>query len=605
MSYRYKCIALLLILAISVASSVFSNDRTEDSKKVSQAKNLVQQSLQAEASGDYSNRTELLKEATELKTEEPSAYWHMGQVKDGKAWVSYSSFVEKSKKSKALEEYRNLRDESKPTVESQLALIKFCRKHGLKDQAIAHWSAIAELDPDNAEAKSQLGLQQINGSWIETRELEATQEKAKRVSEFLQRMKPDLIQMAVELQSSVRDKNEVVQELTKDFDVDAIPAYELFLSSAHKPGAAVVVEVLKQSSEVEATLSLARHATWVTDVEVRDAAIEALKSREQLAFVPAMLSELQGPWLANRQWSMDQSNRLVVRYSLIADGPEHRALRVLDQTYFLSGNVSNAFSDAAVRNNLSQTQLETTRKAINDRIEARNTQIIEALRSTTGEWELQTPQKWWEWWDDRNEVYSTDEKPIITSYASSSVSLQGASRQPENGMEQMSSQSRRTVRERKDCLAGGTPILTQRGPIGIERVRIGDMVLSKHSETGEVRFQPVMRTTVRAPENLIRITLAENSQGHQQVIRASGGHPFWVSGKGWVRARELEVGSRLHGLEDAMEVNDVAVEEKATKTYNLVVRDFHSYFVGSDGILSHDNSIVAPTSCLVPGLVAK
>lgn len=605
MSYRYKCIALPLLLAISVASSVFSNDRTEDSKRVSKAKNLVQQSLKAEASGDYSNRTELLNKAADLKTEEPSAYWQLGQIKDGKAWVSYSSFVEKSKKSKALEEYRKLRDESKPTVESQFALIKFCRKHGLKDQAIAHWSAIAELAPDNVEAKSQLGLQQINGSWIETRELEATQKKAKRVSEFLQRMKANLVQIAVELQSVVRDKNEVVQELTKEFDVDAIPAYELFLSSAHKQGAAVVVEVLKQSNEVEATLSLARHAAWGTDLEVRKAAIEALKSRELIAYVPAMLSELQGPWLANRQWALDQSNRLVVRYSLIADGPEHRALQVLDQTYFLSGSVSDAFSDATVQSNLSQTQLETTRRAINDRIEARNTQIIEALRATTGEWELQTPQEWWEWWDDQNEVYSTDEKPIITSYASSSVSLQGASRQPVNGMEQISSESGRTVRERKDCLAGGTPILTQRGPVGIERVRIGDMVLSKHPETGELRFQPVMRTTVRAPENLIRITLAENAQGRPQVIRASGGHPFWVSGKGWVRARELEVGSRLHGLEEAMEVNDVTVEAKATRTYNLVVRDFHTYLVGPGGILSHDNSIVAPTTCLVPGLVAK
>ena len=516
MSYRYKCIALPLLLAISVASSVFSNDRTEDSKKVSQAKHLVQQSLQAEASGDESNRSELLKTVTDMKTEEPSVYWQLGQIQDGKTWISYSSFVDKSKKSKALEEYRNLRDESKPTVESQFAMIKFCRKHGLKDQAIAHWSAIAELDPNNAEAKSQLGFKQIQGTWIETRELEATQEKAKRVSEFLQRMKPDLIQIAVELQSGVRDKNEVVQELTKDFDVDAIPAYELFLSSAHKPGAAVVVEVLKQSSEVEATLSLARHATWVTDLEVRDAAIEALKSREQLAFVPAMLSELQGPWLANRQWSLDQSNRLVVRYSLIADGPEYRALRVLDQTYFLSGNVSNAFSDAAVRNNLSQTQLETTRRAINERIDVRNTQIIEVLRATTGKWELQTPQQWWEWWDDQNEVYSTDEKPIITSYANSSVSLRGASPAPESSMELVSSESGRTVRERKDCLAGGTPILTQRGPIGIERVRIGDMVLSKHPETGEVRFQPVMRTTVRAPEKLIRITLAENGYSSQR-----------------------------------------------------------------------------------------
>jgi hypothetical protein len=143
---------------------------------------------------------------------------------------------------------------------------------------------------------------------------------------------------------------------------------------------------------------------------------------------------------------------------------------------------------------------------------------------------------------------------------------------------------RRPESQRKECLAGGTPILTQRGPVAIERIRIGDLVLAKHFETGEVQFQPVLRTTTRAPEPLIRIILAENADGKNQVIRASGGHPFWVSGKGWVRARELTTGSRLHGLERFMDVKDLEVEEKPTKTYNFVVSEFHSYFVGPEAV---------------------
>ena len=143
---------------------------------------------------------------------------------------------------------------------------------------------------------------------------------------------------------------------------------------------------------------------------------------------------------------------------------------------------------------------------------------------------------------------------------------------------------RRPESQRKECLAGATPILTQRGPVAIERIRIGDLVLAKHFETGEVQFQPVLRTTTRAPEPLIRIILAENADGKNQVIRASGGHPFWVSGKGWVRAREITTGSRLHGLERFMDVKDLEVEEKPTKTYNFVVSEFHSYFVGPEAV---------------------
>ena len=37
-------------------------------------------------------------------------------------------------------------------------------------------------------------------------------------------------------------------------------------------------------------------------------------------------------------------------------------------------------------------------------------------------------------------------------------------------------------------------------------------------------------------------------------------------------------------------------------TYNLIVADFHTYFVGEGKILSHDNTIREPTVALVPGL---
>ncbi len=585
MAYRIHNLIALFILGVFPFNSLLASDRAE--KEAEQARKLVQDALQAEASGTDISRSELLAEASSLSTDEPTAHWQQGQIGKGKDWSSYPNLVAQAKNSAVLEKYRILRDNSKPTLESQLELVKYCGKHGLKDQAIAHWSAIAELDPENAEAKSQLGFEKLDGQWIQKRELKAAREKAKRVSESLQQKMPELKRLAKELALGDLKVSQAVVELSKDIDVDSIPAWELCLSSAHKQGAAVVVEALKQSNAPDATLSLARHATWVSDLSVRNVAANLLKDRDQYAFVPAMLSELQGPWLATRQWAFDGNNRLVFRYSLIADGQDKQALRVLDETYFLTGNVANASSIAAGMSRVSQIQRETTRRNANAWIQSRNIEIMSALQEITDEKEMKSPQDWWEWWDDKNEVYSTSEKPILTSYAYNTVSVLGTS--PREG-------------QRKECLAGGTPILTQRGPIAIERIRIGDLVLAKHFETGEVRFQPVLRTTIREPERLIRITLSENAEGKSHVIRASGGHPFWVSGKGWVRARELDEGVRLHGLERFTQVKEVEVEEKATKTYNLVVADFHSYFVGSEAILSHDNSIVKPIKCLVPGL---
>ena len=44
---------------------------------------------------------------------------------------------------------------------------------------------------------------------------------------------------------------------------------------------------------------------------------------------------------------------------------------------------------------------------------------------------------------------------------------------------------------------------------------------------------------------------------------------------------------------------ELAPEEE---TYNLVVADFHTYFVGYRKVLSHDNSMRMPTRAVVPGL---
>jgi hypothetical protein len=42
--------------------------------------------------------------------------------------------------------------------------------------------------------------------------------------------------------------------------------------------------------------------------------------------------------------------------------------------------------------------------------------------------------------------------------------------------------------------------------------------------------------------------------------------------------------------------------DRNEQTYNLVVPDFHTYFVGQSGLLAQDLLIPRPTNKLVPGL---
>ena len=133
-----------------------------------------------------------------------------------------------------------------------------------------------------------------------------------------------------------------------------------------------------------------------------------------------------------------------------------------------------------------------------------------------------------------------------------------------------------------DCLAAGTLIWTARGALPVEQIQVGDLTLSQDPVTGELAYKPVVRTTLRPACELVQIYAGN------QMFECSGGHPFWVSGKGWVKARDLQSGSQLHTVNGTLQIS--SVETGSTQeTFNLVVDGFHTYFVGSDKVLSHDN----------------
>ena len=88
--------------------------------------------------------------------------------------------------------------------------------------------------------------------------------------------------------------------------------------------------------------------------------------------------------------------------------------------------------------------------------------------------------------------------------------------------------------------------------------------------------------------------------GEDDVV-ATLAHPLWVTGTGWGLAQHLETGDRIHGIPGTVPV--VAIEDAGeADAFNLIVDDFHTYFVGFDGLLAHDNTPIRPAFALVPGL---
>jgi hypothetical protein len=571
----------------------------ESREPSNRARDLVQASLAAESQGLERERRFLLEQAINENPDEPSLRWRLGQVREGREWKTFDSVASEWSRSKALAMYDRLREQSPRTLISHLELAAFCEARGLTNEAIAHQMAVLAIDPNHEPTRRKLGFTLFQGRWYLWDDLKEMWARQQRIERSLQRESRRLTRIAIQLQNQQMSIDEASEQLLGDAHVDVIPAWEAYLSSSNSTAAMAVVQTLTTMSQPESTLSLARHACWVDDPTVRCAAIQALRERNEYSYIPAMLSELQGPWTSSTPMILSEGNRLIFRYVASSERHDKNQVRVFDNAYSIVGDVASASQIATQANGLASLQSEYSRSQINTAIDQRNRQIIQALQQVTGESGITSPQDWWNWWDERIEVFSPGEKPWETTFGFRSSTVEGESFAipiESVGVITRPSISRETI----DCLAAGTLVLTNRGPMAIESIRLGDSVWAKNLETGEVRLQPVIRTTVREPSPLVRITCV-NEQGFETVIRASGGHPFFVNGRGWVRARELKSGMTLHGLEGVSWVQSAEREEEMTETYNLVVHEYHSYFVGPSGILSHDNSIVTPAVTTVPG----
>jgi len=79
----------------------------------------------------------------------------------------------------------------------------------------------------------------------------------------------------------------------------------------------------------------------------------------------------------------------------------------------------------------------------------------------------------------------------------------------------------------------------------------------------------------------------------EQVIETTDNHPFWVEGKGWVFADELQVGDKLQKADGSNLTIDklefVKLDEPVT-VYNFTVADFHTYYVTDIGIWVHNTN---------------
>lgn len=135
------------------------------------------------------------------------------------------------------------------------------------------------------------------------------------------------------------------------------------------------------------------------------------------------------------------------------------------------------------------------------------------------------------------------------------------------------------------CFVEGTPVLTSNGKVPIESLSVGDLVWSENPKTGECGWKAITQIFVKTTNILVTIKI------DSQEIITTEEHPFWVVGKGWTKAAFLRQGDLLKlSNGDSLQISKVDVEYTSTPVvvYNFEVEDWHTYFVGSESILVHN-----------------
>jgi Pretoxin HINT domain len=595
---RFAAVAVLLCAAPAygvepapVASAAHSSANPHEGG----AALLVRQALAAEAAGQPERRADYLRQAVAAEPDNATARWQSGEVRQGNRWLPVDQAVRTMNDN--LDEYRQRQGNAHDTTYDHFKLANYCASAGLKKQEREELQNVLRLTPRSPEAARRLGLVAENGRLIPIAQAEAgKRERAAhaRAALDVDAWRPRLAPLCKDIDGADSERRDAArQRLHAVSDVAALPALESLVKEGGPDAGQAIVSTVAAMPEQRATDSLVMHAVFAPHESVRQAATEALKQRPMYGYVPTLVSALEPPIDVHYDSFSLGDGRSAHHLSLFQPGHntnmaiESRGakFRMVDKwvggpTFVKNVRDPTAAADARMATDADQHNRQSS--AINDR-------VVKVLQSTVGENFGSDTELWWDWWDRYNELYRPAEKP--TSFATQSVGMSPI-------ITRYHQRIRTHYRGPHSCFVAGTQVHTPTGVEAIEKIQAGDFVLSQNVTTGELAYKMVVAPTNRPPTPLVEISAGG------ETIRASRGHPFWVSGLGWQMAKEIRAGEWLHSVGGPVLVDRVE-EQGEAECFNLIVADFDTYFVGGNQLLVHDNMLRDGTSATIPGLIEQ
>ncbi len=491
---------------------------------------LLEEAFAAEINLHFEARREFLEKIVSGKGVEKRrsahrdlAQWSLGKLKDSRGrWQSLDDWIADKSKSNVVESYEAFRNNSIESIDSHKALAMFCLENGLKDQARVHFAQILTQEPDNLAARRALGYVRVGPAWMTPEQLEMVKERQKLFRDSVRSFGPKLNQIAEGLRSSYStDVKAAIEELRQINSDLAIPAMELIFGDESEEVTRAIIEWLNQREGRESSLALARFGIFHPIEGIRKGAALALQDRPVVEYGAAVVDMVLSPF--------SPAGIIPIRHGI--DGPVlgfqksyHREGAEADQMFIANTDIFGAIS------------LPQRIEMMNAQTENTNLRVSELLSAISGRSISPNSSDIWDWWYQEMETSRPETRRIsshwsnslLLSYATVSSSLEnGQSRfqaasisesLPRNGdpfLYRVGTPSRSS-----ECFVAGTPVMTQKGLRPVESIRMGDIVLCKNIETGELAFRPVVRSTERTPVDLVRVDLTN------ETLVCTPGHLF-------------------------------------------------------------------------------
>jgi hypothetical protein len=150
---------------------------------------------------------------------------------------------------------------------------------------------------------------------------------------------------------------------------------------------------------------------------------------------------------------------------------------------------------------------------------------------------------------------------------------------------------------RASCFTREQQLLTPSGWMRMDELAENQKLAASNENNpfGAIEYKPILKVFEFPPARIWHV------QVKGKFIRTTAEHPFYVWGKGWVAARELEAGDRLRTHDGRMAAVEQAYNSSVFEpVFNCSVADHHTYFVGDEewgfSVWAHNSTCVVDYS---------